>query len=78
MPVFAAAEPCRNPRAGRTGVPWSPGFTGPRAGVGTDPAWASDVALHNGFRVATLDGDAPLLFERGSAFAAAVRQVGTK
>lgn len=47
-------------------------------GIGTDPAQVTGTVLHDSSRVATLDGDAPLLFERSSEFAAAGRQVGTK
>ncbi|MBB3051294.1 pimeloyl-ACP methyl ester carboxylesterase [Prauserella isguenensis] len=47
-------------------------------GIGTDPACVTEVVLHDSGHVATLDNDAPLLFERSSEFAAAGRQVGTK
>ncbi|MBB3665031.1 MULTISPECIES: hypothetical protein [Prauserella salsuginis group] len=79
MPVLAGSEPFRHTGNSRTGVSRCRGVArGATDGVGTDPAWVADIVLHNGFRVATLGGDAPLLFERGTAFAAAVRQVGTK
>lgn len=46
--------------------------------IGTDPAFVTDLVLHDSFHVATLDNDAPLLFERSSEFVRSVRQVGTK
>ncbi|WP_253862830.1 alpha/beta hydrolase [Prauserella halophila] len=47
-------------------------------GIGTDPARVTEVVLHDSFHVATLDNDAPLVFERSSEFVRAVRQVGSK
>lgn len=49
-----------------------------REGIGTDPACVTEVVLHESLHVATLDNDAPLLFQYSSEFAAAGKQVGTK
>jgi len=47
-------------------------------GIGTDPSTDSHPVLQSSVHVATLESDAPVIFERSVEFVRAVRQVGTK
>ncbi|KID28010.1 hypothetical protein HQ32_04671 [Prauserella sp. Am3] len=73
----------RGEQADRNGcATWEPqagiGGIGGIESIGTDPSTDSHPVLQSSVHVATLEGDAPVIFERSVEFVRAVRQVGTK